>query len=408
VSNLEHDETIAASLGALAREGLDDAPFDHAHGRARLLARAERESGFFARFDGRWLAAAALAAVALFALWRALPGALRYEVEGVTASGGYVSAPADHPATLRFSDDSRVEVAKGSQVRVESTSSRGARVFLERGSASVHVVHQRLTEWTFVAGPCEVEVTGTRFELDWDPARDVFAVRLREGSVLVQTPLGPERVALRAGQEFRADLRRRATSTSETSAAAKHDAPAAEPQTAPVPPVEAPLGMDAPRAADAASAKPSWSKLVAGGEFKAVLAQADARGVPKCLSSCSAADLGALADAARYTGRTALAAESLNALRSRFPGEPSGRAAAFLLGRSSESRGATSEARTWYERYLGESPKGSYAAEALAGKMRTTLVLSGSAAAQPIARDYLRLYPAGVHAGTARDILASR
>jgi hypothetical protein len=37
--------------------------------------------------------------------------------------------------------------------------------------------------------------------------------------------------------------------------------------------------------------------------------------------------------------------------------------------------------------------------------MRTVLSLSGRAAAQPIARDYLTRYPTGVHAKTARGIV---
>jgi TolA-binding protein len=138
------------------------------------------------------------------------------------------------------------------------------------------------------------------------------------------------------------------------------------------------------------------------------LSQAAERGTGNCLRGCTASDLSALADAARYSGRTDLADQSLHALRNRFAQSSEGRSAAFLLGRLSEGRGAAAEARIWYERYLNETPGGPYAAEALAGKMRTTSTLDGPSAARAIAEQYLHRYPTGVQAGTARGILGSR
>jgi hypothetical protein len=163
----------------------------------------------------------------------------------------------------------------------------------------------------------------------------------------------------------------------------------------------------APSASASGSAK-AWSKLIASGEFNALLLQANQRGIPACLQACSPAELSALADAARYTGKTELAEQSLRALRSRFVRAPEGRAAAFLLGRLREGQGAAQEARTWYDTYLSESRAGAYAAEALAGKMRTVTKTDGRAAAEPLAREYLKRYPAGVHAGTAHGILADQ
>jgi len=63
-------------------------------------------------------------------------------------------------------------------------------------------------------------------------------------------------------------------------------------------------------------------------------------------------------------------------------------------------------AERWYDTYLDELPGGELAAEALAGKMRAVLATSGRGAARPVAEKYLSLYPNGVHAGTARGIVA--
>jgi FecR protein len=421
----DHD-AISSSLGALlqreaeARHELTDRT-----SRASLLQRAATTQPTRLRVIPAFrVALPALAVAATVLIWWLLPNALRYEVIGAQKDGAYVSAPNNAAASLHFTDDTVVEVAAASQLRVEDTSRRGARVLLERGLAKVHVVHRERTRWTFEAGPFEVLVTGTRFDLSWDPASEVLVLKLHEGSVEIQTPFGAAPVALHAGQDFRADLHERSMTTTDGGVMpAEHAsvAPAgasassgAAPASAVAPEAPStsansgPLSLPGSSAAlpSSASARP-WPKLVAAGQFTALLAQANERGTSNCLRACSASDLSALADAARYTGRTELAGQSLHALRARFAREPEGHSAAFLLGRLREGQGAASDARTWYERYSNEAPGGPYAAEALAGKMRTTLTLEGRAAAEPIAEDYLRRYPTGVQAGTARGIVGS-
>jgi hypothetical protein len=417
-------DAIADSLGSLVQRAAEsgNAANDQAS-RARLLRRAQTETNRVPRRPTWHVGLPALAVAAALLVWWLIPSALRYEVSGAEKDGAYISAPSNHTVSVRFSDETLVQVEPASQLRVEDTSRRGARVLLERGTADVHVVHQAQTHWTFLAGPFEVLVTGTRFDLSWDPALEVLVLRLREGSVEIQTPFGAAPVGLRGGQTFRADLRQRSMTTTDAT-------PEVSPSSAPLgaPSAGVPAAQDATLSATeadteassnpptpvlsnapASNAPPSrsWSKLVAAGDFKTVLSQATERGVATCLRGCNASDLSALADAARYTGRTDLAEQSLGALRARFTRDAEGRNAAFLLGRLSEAQGAASEARTWYQRYLNEAPGGPYAAEALAGKMRTTLKLQGQTAAEPIAEDYLRRYPAGVQANTARGILGS-
>ena len=151
----------------------------------------------------------------------------------------------------------------------------------------------------------------------------------------------------------------------------------------------------------------SWQSLVSRGRFQSVVEAAEARGVDSCLSACSLGDVRALADAARYTGRFDVAEKSLLAIRQRASAGGQRSAAAFLLGRTSESRGQMSVASTWYDTYLSESPNGEFAADALAGKMRVTVRTQGTAAARPLAMQYLQRYPNGVHADTARKIAGS-
>jgi ferric-dicitrate binding protein FerR (iron transport regulator) len=400
--------------------------------RAALQATTEIErelsrQRFLARIDGaleasrprvhllRWgvpAAAAALCiAAALLLFWR--PPVLTFHVQGAELSGKYVSAPLERSAELRFSDESTLIATAGSRLRVEDTSPLGARILLERGSTSVKVVHKTSTAWTFAAGPFEVHVTGTRFDLAWDPSRETCDLLLHEGSVEVRGPTGSGPVVVRGGQRFRGDAQQRTMQVVELEAnAALPPATAAKPDNSVAPAAPAVAEPPEPTPAVTASSKaarpearaPSWSERIAQGNFKEIVSEAEGRGIPSCLSGCSATDLRALSDAARYTGNSALAQRSLSSLRQRFPGAQ-GTEAAFLLGRLEEQRGAMATALAWYDSYLREAPSGSFAAEALAGKLRAVKATQGKQAAEPLAREYLRRFPKGVHVRTAREIL---
>lgn len=417
-----------------------------------------------------WLTAAALSVAAVYFVFLRT-AALTFTVEGAELSGQYVSAPEYAAAAVRFSDASSVVAAPGSRLRIEETSRHGARVLLESGRATVHVARASSTFWTFAAGPFEVHVTGTRFDLEWDPASQTCEVVLHEGSVQVHGPAGSGPLALRSGQRFHGDAKRRTMQLLELNAAAVGIKPAEaatservsgesrpargverevvaesdgdtdvapsdgvsvgrsgetavergreEPRTrevalpAPAAARDVGGGQHKPVAAGAKPAKeraaPSglqgtWAENIAQGRFRQVLRAAQARGVADCLASCAASDLRALSDAARYTGDGALASKTLLTLRRRFSGA-AGTEAAFLLGRLDENRGARAAALTWYANYLREAPSGSFAAEALAGKVRVVKATQGNAAAQPLAREYLSRFPKGVHVPTARQIL---
>jgi hypothetical protein len=384
----------------------------------RLREGAERVPGRGRRF---YLLGGAFALAALVALFVLRLRPLSYDVRGARSDGPYIGAPATTPVTIAFADGSSIEGAPGSRLRVDETRGSGARVLVERGHATVHVAHRTGSAWNFVAGPFDVHVTGTRFDLSWDPSGETLELRLYEGSVEVRGPLAEAPIAVRAGQRFRADLGTRSMTVNEVAAEvatavalprAAESANGEEPKGAVAPTAngEAP----SPAATELAPARPApvptqsepWSTLVARGQFETVVAKAGERGTRDCEASCGAADLRALADAARYTGRSAMAERALKALRGRFGSSKEGRSAAFLLGRLAEAGGSASEAGRWYDTYLAELPGGDLAAEALAGKMRTVMATSGKAAAEPVARKYLSLYPNGVHAQTARGIVA--
>jgi TolA-binding protein len=150
-----------------------------------------------------------------------------------------------------------------------------------------------------------------------------------------------------------------------------------------------------------------WSERVSAGDANGVVAEAVAHGIDTAVADADASELVALADAARYAGRTYLAERVLRAQRTRFPGTPAAGAAAFFLGRLADDRGDATDGLEWYRRYLSEEPRGAYAAEALGREMIGVARLSGRPAARELAREYLNRFPEGTYLLHAQAILQS-
>jgi len=390
-----------------------------------------------------WLMAALLAAgvgigaslVAYENATRAEGPALTFRMERAGSEktahrSGRIIAPADHAEDVTFSDGSRFTLSAGSMLRVRGTDAHGAVVIVEEGQVDSAVRHTGTARWSVFAGPYEVRVVGTRFSTAWDPARQRLSVVLHEGSVQVLGKGIDELVELKPGQRFESggsEGKWFVTATVPSSSGPSGRGPSGDAESGDAEsgdkavPGAQPTGDGVPSgsgqthaspaaagtvrgsAGDLAAGKASWSTLVASGKFEEVLEEASIQGEAACLGSCSIADLRALADAARYTGRFVLAERALSRLRSTAPAEAP--RAGFLLGSMNEAQGRASAALEWYGRYLEEAPGGGLVAEARAGRMRALLALGQTEAAKAAARDYLRLHPAGVGANTARQIL---
>jgi hypothetical protein len=344
------------------------------------------------------LVASGLAAAAAFFLLRA--PALDFTVEGgAVAQGGYLQSPAGAETAVHFSDGTEVRLEERSRGRVAWTSARGARVMLERGRARVKVVPRKGAEWQFDAGPCLVQVTGTKFDLRWSDEDQVLELGLTSGSVIVRGPPAPSGVTMHAGQRLVMDVRQGFARLSPLSP------PPPVPRELPDP---GPAPEPAPEPAPRAPRSESWSERVLAGDFPAVLREARHRGLEEVLRREDAADLMALAEAARYSGVTLLARRTLGVVRTRFPGSGQAHKAAFLLGRMAEDGdGDLAGALAWYGRYLDDASGGAFRDEALGRKMAATLRLHGQGRARPLAEEYLRRFPGGSYATPARAILAA-
>jgi ferric-dicitrate binding protein FerR (iron transport regulator) len=154
----------------------------------------------------RWLLAGSLAAGALAAamLVAYVRRPLAYQVHGAIAdSRDRVVAHAGQTVGVRFSDGSSIALLPESAGRIAGRSRHGATFALEHGRASFAVVHRPGARWLVQAGPYEIAVTGTRFDVSWsDAASGGLDVHLVEGAVTVRGALARGGIPLLAGQRL--------------------------------------------------------------------------------------------------------------------------------------------------------------------------------------------------------------
>lgn len=375
----------------------DDAGFARLQGR-EVAPRARWAKGLVMGSVGL----ASAGALAALLLWHSQPPRLTYEVAGGVAQDGRVVAR--EGTRIRFSDGSEARLTSGTEAHIENVTEHGADVVLTRGSMNVHIAKKPRASWKVAAGPYNVRVTGTAFDVSWSNQAQTFDLRMETGAVIVTGPLAVSGIPLKAGQHLFSGLAE-GRLTVEGGDAAKVAAPQAATPSADAAtetPTPGPVHAAPSSAARAAVEAHAWTREVAQGHFNVVLEAAEQRGLERTLSSGSLEELSALADAARYSGRSSVAKRVLVAERQRFFGSAAARDAAFFLGRIAEDNGGG--ASEWYQRYLEESPRGAYASQALGRQMMLLYQQRGRAAAEPVALEYLSRYPNGPYAAAARKI----
>lgn len=364
-----------------------------------------------------WVGVPALAVAAGVALTFGEPPEpnLDYQLMGGHSQGELITT-GDKPAKLLFSDDSTIEAGTDTTLNVHVIGDRKLVTRLSQGKLKVHVVPNPETHWRFLAGPYEVQVVGTRFDLSWDTERARLALVMHEGRVLVTGPgQKPRRVG--AGEVVILDESGAVPEAAETPAPSDE----ADVETAGSPRAGSPragspgaeiaarrtdeAGAARSRATSAPSSQPSWRAQVAAGKFEDVVREAQKEGVELALTRRNAGELQALAQAARYTGNTKLAVQTWTSIRKRFAGQATSAQAAFFLGRIDDQLGRPEQALRWFDTYLSEAPTGVYASETLGRKLTLIRSTRGNDQARDVAREYLARFPHGPYADSARDIL---
>jgi len=339
----------------------------------------------------------ALAAGAVLALGFRADSQLSYELRGGSAHGGVIEAERGE-ATVSLSDGSSILAENRTKFSVDVVGRNAALTRLVAGKLHVRVAHNDDTSYRFIAGPYEVRVVGTEFDLAWEPNGAGLSLAMSKGEVRLVEPGGKLRT-LKGGDALRLPGLVQAVAQAPAQPAAQPVGVAAL--------VEADVAPSAPRAHETPSA-PSWDALVAKGQFADVVREAETLGLDSVTERRSPGDLKALGQAARYVGKRALSLRAFTALRERNRGTDYSRQAAFFLARLQEEQGNQAEALRWLGTYVTEAPRGVYAAEAYGRRLSLTERLRGAAAAVPLAREYLERFPQGAYAQSARALVEHR
>jgi transmembrane sensor len=386
--------------------------------RSRLAERAASRKPHGERSRARvFVPVFGLAAVAIAAAFHVVPRSteppLTFTV-GTPARPGVlgesVAAPGGSGTSLRFSEGSRIALDPSARAKVASLDHPGAELVLESGRAHVDIVPRPDNAWRVHSGPFVVSVTGTRFDVDWDPGADRFALALYEGKVTVSGCSFGMGQKLVAGQRAEASCKSKTQSVALLSAPPKSESrelrvhAASEPPTANVevgsPSPKAPSSTQTPEGKD-------WTSLARSGRYADAYALASTVGVAGECARRGADDVLLLGEAARLTGHADDARIAYGAVRRRFPGSPEAAQAAFNLGRLEVHAGKNAASIAWFETYLRERPSGPLAQAALGRLLEARVELGDTRAARDTARSYLERYPAGPHADAARKVLES-
>jgi ferric-dicitrate binding protein FerR (iron transport regulator) len=151
--------------------------------------------------SGRLVAIAlalALASALVLALGSKADSKLSFELRGGNSQGGMIEA-ARGEATVALSDGSSILAENGTKFSVDVLGRNAALTRLVGGKLHVRVEHNEGTSYRFIAGPYEVRVVGTEFELAWDPNGNGLLLSMSKGEVQLLEPSGKART-LKAGQ----------------------------------------------------------------------------------------------------------------------------------------------------------------------------------------------------------------
>ena len=323
--------------------------------------------------------------------------------------GAWIAAGSQE-TSVHFSEGTLITLEPGARARVTGADAHGATMLVERGKAHAKVVHVgESTSWLVHAGPFDVKVVGTEFDVAWDPTHEVFDIRVSEGKVVVQGPLLNGGRPVSASEVLRVDVHHK---TSEVHLDAQQPTPVEIPAQKETPPPSTDERAQkaetvSPEPAPVVSSEkqltmPAWQKLAAAGKHREALEAAEQSGFDQIVANSSAPMLLELADTARFAGSHARAKQAL--VRARELGAR-GRTA-FLLGKiAADHDRAPADAVTWFQRYLEESPSGGLAEQALGRIIEIEEQFGHREQARKAAQSYLQRYPGGAYETLARRVV---
>jgi hypothetical protein len=364
-----------------------------------LAVRAAQRRRVVRRVLGGIALGAAAAVVSLLVLRKSATTDVGFAVDGAPGKvGEFLPSPADHPIKLTFNEGTSAELAPKTRGRVASVSPYGADLIIESGKARMAVVPRAHNHWTVRAGPFVVHVTGTRFELAWDPVKDRFVLDLYEGSVTLSGCVFGEGNAMAAGERVEAGCGLAEYRVSKLVArGGAREGPGdngATPGAAAI--TTEPAGE---------RARPDWLTLARASRYAEAYRTAETDGFDDLCSKSNAGNLLLLGDVARLSGHTDQARAAYLMVRARFAHSKSAAIAAFYLGRLELDANPTGSAKKWLLTYLEEMPDGPLSAAALGRLLEIQIAAHDQQSAEALAKQYIDRYPSGPHSAAAQRVL---
>jgi transmembrane sensor len=309
--------------------------------------------------------------------------------------GDFLLSPDNRAIELRFLEGTTAVLEPRTRGRVTAVSPYGADVVIEAGKAKMTVVPRAHNRWSVHAGPFVVHVTGTRFDVAWDPVKDRFVLELHEGKVRLSGCVFGDGNEVVAGERVEAGCGVAEFRVSRLPA----------PGSQPVGALPDPASQASAATGGATPPRPDWLALARSGRYAEAYRIADAEGIEDLCAKSSAPSLLLLGDAARLSGHPDAAHSAYLGVRSRFAGTKNAADAAFYLGRLDLDAKHDSSAKKWLLAYLDEMPDGPLAAAALGRLLELQIASHGEPSACALAKQYLDRYPMGPHRATAEHVL---
>ncbi len=378
------------------------------------------------------VATSALIAFGLWFLWFSLEqdgNPITYRIRGGYQQGSiesWISSRAQETLPISFSDGSTIELDPSSDARIDDLTSEGARIILERGGATVDIKHSEDTRWHLDVGPYRVMVTGTRFDVSWDPEGNIFKIAMDEGSVNVSGPLVEDGSTISKGEMLRAYPHQGrlekfkasepiAASSGETGAGPSEVAaeanPAREELSGPNDAGEQerlPSSAKNPSRKSWKDAYKGWKAAADAGRYDEALRIVEANGVSAFLSRADAQDLFSLGSGARILKRWDLAERFLQEIERKHANTRYGDRASFMLGKIAfDVRRNYGEAARRFAKYESRSKSDPLRREALGRLIEARMNLGDRLGSESAAKAYLASYPKGPHASLANRVIGA-
>lgn len=318
---------------------------------------------------------------------------------------------------LRFADGTSVRFPENSAGRISQTASHQGEVTLESGRVSLKVTHTDQTDWHVLAGPYSVAVTGTAFEVTWNPQLEKFRVNVFEGSVLVTGPMVENGHTVTKQRSLVADV---ATTHVEMQ---KLDDTTVSPRATSleVVPLKSKTGssdsektsqidvVTNKRPEKKLAAKPrtiDWLNEATSGNYARIAARIESVGLNQILHGAAPSHYLTLGNAARLARDEIVAERVYTKLRQNYPHSGHASTAALYLGRMAfDQQRKYAKAAKWFDTYLNEQKNGTLHRETMGRLMEAQHKAKMTANAKNTAKQYLEQYADGPHAPRAKMLL---